>query len=138
MNLEFIKKTIMAFAVSIFLGYIIIKTKDLLTRIVVIPFLIFGISLFIKNICLIFNKNKIAKIFSKINVISFFIYYFGFLIYWPQSERIVAKYGINHISTGDVLRAEIKNGTELGKTAKGYIDHVKNSNRASASITKSR
>ena len=25
-----------------------------------------------------------------------------------QSERIVAKYGINHISTGDVLRAEIK------------------------------
>ena len=41
-----------------------------------------------------------------------------------QSERIVEKYGINHISTGDVLRAEIKNGTELGKTAKGYIDKV--------------
>ena len=39
-----------------------------------------------------------------------------------QSERIVAKYGINHISTGDVLRAEIKNNTELGKLAKGYID----------------
>ena len=39
-----------------------------------------------------------------------------------HSERIVEKYGINHISTGDVLRAEIKNGTELGKTAKGYID----------------
>ena len=39
-----------------------------------------------------------------------------------QSEKIVEKYGINHISTGDVLRAEIKNGTELGKTAKSYID----------------
>lgn len=39
-----------------------------------------------------------------------------------QSERIVEKYGINHISTGDVLRTEIKNGTELGKVAKGYID----------------
>ena len=39
-----------------------------------------------------------------------------------QSERIVAAYGINHISTGDVLRAEMKNGTELGKIAKGYID----------------
>ena len=38
-----------------------------------------------------------------------------------QSEKIVGKYGINHISTGDVLRAEMKNGTELGKTAKGYI-----------------
>lgn len=39
-----------------------------------------------------------------------------------QSARIVEKYALNHISTGDVLRAEIKNGTELGKTAKGYID----------------
>ncbi|MCD8030503.1 MAG: adenylate kinase [Bacteroides sp.] len=39
-----------------------------------------------------------------------------------QSQRIVDKYGLNHISTGDVLRAEIKNGTELGQTAKGYID----------------
>ena len=38
------------------------------------------------------------------------------------SARIVEKYGINHISTGDVLCAEIKAGTELGKTAKGYID----------------
>ncbi len=39
-----------------------------------------------------------------------------------QSARIVEKFGIDHISTGDVLRAEIKKGTELGKTAKGYID----------------
>ena len=39
-----------------------------------------------------------------------------------QSERIVEKYGLNHISTGDVLRGEIKNGTALGKTAKEYID----------------
>ena len=39
-----------------------------------------------------------------------------------QSERIMAKYGINHISTGDVLRAEIKKGSELGATAKSYID----------------
>ncbi len=39
-----------------------------------------------------------------------------------QSERIVEKYGISHISTGDVLRAEIKSGTELGKISQGYID----------------
>ena len=30
---------------------------------------------------------------------------------------------MGHISTGDVLRGEIKNGTELGKVAKGYIDN---------------
>lgn len=39
------------------------------------------------------------------------------------SDKIVAKYGCGHISTGDVLRGEIKNGTELGKIAKGYIDN---------------
>ncbi len=82
MNMAFIKKIIMAFIASVFLVYILIITKDLLTRIVVIPFLMFGISLFMKNLCLIFEKHKIAKIFSKINVVSFFIYYFGFLVYW--------------------------------------------------------
>lgn len=39
-----------------------------------------------------------------------------------QSDLLVEKYGFKHISTGDVLRGEIKNGTELGKTAKSYID----------------
>lgn len=38
-----------------------------------------------------------------------------------QSDRIVEKYGFKHISTGDVLRNEIKNGTELGKTADAFI-----------------
>ena len=38
------------------------------------------------------------------------------------SDLIVKKYGMGHISTGDVLRAEIKNGTELGKIAQSYID----------------
>ena len=37
------------------------------------------------------------------------------------SDEIVKRYGMGHISTGDVLRAEIKNGTELGKIAQGYI-----------------
>ena len=39
-----------------------------------------------------------------------------------QSDKLIDKYGFNHISTGDVLRAEIKNGTELGKTAQQYIE----------------
>ena len=42
-----------------------------------------------------------------------------------QSDKLIKKYGFKHISTGDVLRNEIKNGTELGKTAKGYIDEGK-------------
>ncbi len=39
------------------------------------------------------------------------------------SDMIVEKYGMGHISTGDVLRAEIKNGTELGQVAQGYINN---------------
>ena len=39
-----------------------------------------------------------------------------------QSDKIIAEYGLGHISTGDVLRAEIKGETELGKTAKSFID----------------
>ena len=40
-----------------------------------------------------------------------------------QSARIVEKYGLNHISTGDVLRSEIAAGSELGKLAKSLIDN---------------
>ena len=39
-----------------------------------------------------------------------------------QAKMIAEKYNIPHISTGDIFRANIKNGTELGKKAKEYID----------------
>ena len=39
-----------------------------------------------------------------------------------QSDKLIEHYKLFHISTGDVLRDNIRRGTELGKTAKGYID----------------
>lgn len=39
-----------------------------------------------------------------------------------QAKKIAAKYHIPHISTGDIFRANIKNGTELGQKAKTYMD----------------
>ena len=39
-----------------------------------------------------------------------------------NAERICSKYKIPHISTGDIFRENIKNGTELGKKAKSYMD----------------
>ena len=40
-----------------------------------------------------------------------------------QAKVLSDKYGIPHISTGDIFRANIKEGTELGKKAKEYMDH---------------
>ncbi|MBQ2554661.1 MAG: adenylate kinase [Prevotella sp.] len=40
-----------------------------------------------------------------------------------QSDLIIEKYGLNHISTGEVLRAEISKQTPLGITAQKYIDN---------------
>ncbi len=39
-----------------------------------------------------------------------------------QAKRIADRYKIPHISTGDIFRANIKNGTELGNKAKAYMD----------------
>ena len=39
-----------------------------------------------------------------------------------QAKMIADKYGLPHISTGDIFRANIKNGTELGMEAKKYMD----------------
>ena len=39
-----------------------------------------------------------------------------------QAKQIAAKYGVPHISTGDIFRANLKEGTELGLKAKVYMD----------------
>ena len=39
-----------------------------------------------------------------------------------QAKKLAERYSIPHISTGDIFRANIKNGTELGKKAKAYMD----------------
>ena len=39
-----------------------------------------------------------------------------------QAKKIAERYSVPHISTGDIFRANIKNGTELGKKAKSYMD----------------
>ena len=39
-----------------------------------------------------------------------------------QAKHLVDEFGIAHLSTGDILRSEVANGTELGESAKGYMD----------------
>lgn len=42
-----------------------------------------------------------------------------------QAKKLIEKYGIPQISTGDILRAAVKEGTELGRKAKSYMDQGK-------------
>ena len=39
-----------------------------------------------------------------------------------QAQKLVEKYNLVHLSTGDIFRANIKNGTQLGKLAKSYME----------------
>ena len=42
-----------------------------------------------------------------------------------QSERLINRYGLVHLSTGDIFRSNIKGQTDLGNLAKGYLDQGK-------------
>ncbi len=42
-----------------------------------------------------------------------------------QAEKIIERHSVAHISTGDILRANVKSGTELGLKAQGYMDSGK-------------
>ena len=57
-------------------------------------------------------------------------YMFNLILFGPpgsgkgtQSDKLVEKYGLVHLSTGNLLREEIANKTPLGKEAKKFIDH---------------
>ncbi|MEO6583108.1 MAG: nucleoside monophosphate kinase, partial [Ferruginibacter sp.] len=39
-----------------------------------------------------------------------------------QSEKLIERYGLKHLSTGDLLRSEIHNQTALGQEAKNFMD----------------
>lgn len=71
---------------------VFINSKELVSKMVSIPFLLFSISLFLKNLFLILNKRKIALKFSKLLIIAFSIYYFGFLLYWNYVNIINRNY----------------------------------------------
>jgi len=91
-NINKTKQTFTSLFVFGLLTYILFNTKDLITIIVIIPFLIFSIGLFLKNIFLMLGKKSVARIMEIIYVIAFFIYYFGFLIYWDYISIINKDY----------------------------------------------
>ncbi len=76
----YITRLIYSILTTGFLIYFFSKTIN--GRIIFIPFLICGFSQVIKNILMVLNKKDYAKIFDKVFVLGFLLFWFGFLIYW--------------------------------------------------------
>ena len=91
-NINKTKQTFTSLFVFGLLTYILFNSNDLLTKIIIIPFIVFSLGFFLKNVCLILGKVNMAKLMEKIYVIAFFIYYFGFLIYWDYISIINKDY----------------------------------------------
>ena len=81
-NVMFSKQTITSLVVFFILISILFNADDFITRVVVIPFIVFSLGLFLKNIFLMLKKERFANVVEIIYVIAFFLYYFGFLIYF--------------------------------------------------------
>ncbi len=69
-----------------------------------------------------FSRTKAEKIESMLNIVLFGPPGAG---KGTQAEMLVTKYNLCHLSTGDVFRYNIKNETELGVLAKGFMDQGK-------------
>ena len=86
------KKFIMSIAAAGILLKVLFNTDDLMTRIVVIPFLVFAVALGMKNVLIIMNQKALASKVSKVYVVAFLIYWFGFLVYWDYSSFMDGNY----------------------------------------------
>ena len=76
------KQIVTSIVVAGILLTVLLGTDDLLTRLIVLPFLVFAVSLGLKNVLILLKKEKSAAKFSKVYVVAFLIYWFGFLICW--------------------------------------------------------
>ena len=79
-NIWTIRNIIMAIIAIIILTWAFFK-NNLVSKIIISPFLVCAISILGGNICILLNKNKLAKIFHYIFKITFLIYVVGFLSY---------------------------------------------------------
>lgn len=77
-----IGKIIRATIISIFLLIVAIKNQNIISRLCILPFLFCEIFAIGKNVYLLKEKTNVANIFSKLFVLSFLTFWFGFLVIW--------------------------------------------------------
>lgn len=72
---------IRSFIIFIFLLVILYKNQDLISRMMLFPFLLCSLFIIGKNICLLMDKKRASVLFSKLFASSFFLFWFGMLTY---------------------------------------------------------
>ncbi len=75
-----IRQILVSFVACLFLTWAFFK-NEFFGKIVISPFWVCSFAIFWENIFLLFNKNRVARVFKYIFRISFFVYVFGFLLY---------------------------------------------------------
>ena len=83
-------RIIYSIIITIILIKIYLKTPN--NKLILLPFLVCSISLLLKNIFILLNKDKYFKLFNKIYIIGFLIFWFGFLIVWCYTNIINEQY----------------------------------------------
>lgn len=86
------KQIVTSIVVTGVLLNVLFHATDFLTKIIVLPFFVFAVSIGLKNAFIILKKYTWAMKVSKIYVVAFLIYWFGFLIYWDYYSFIDGKY----------------------------------------------
>ena len=71
---------------------VLLQSSNTMSKLIVIPFLIFVIASCVKDVFLLMNKKSWADIAKRIYVIAFFVYWFGFLIYWDYQNLLSGNY----------------------------------------------
>lgn len=67
--------------IFVFLLWLIGKNQNILSRMMILPFLLCSAFLVAKNICFMLDKKKLAMVFSKLFIVGFLLFWFGILIY---------------------------------------------------------
>ena len=88
----FIARLFYMVIVTAFLFFLFFKSSDIITKLILSPFLICSLAKGLENIFLIANKKDYAIICSKLYVVVFLIFWFGFLLYWCYFNFINKNY----------------------------------------------
>lgn len=88
MGTRYTKRFITYIFAVIVLAKVLLQSSNTMSKLIVIPFLIFAIASCVKDVFMLMNKKSWAEKAKKVYEIAFFVYWFGFLIYWDYQNLV--------------------------------------------------